>query len=285
MTSTDLDRVMSDIAPRDPFAPVRALEADLRRVALDHDLARENAVEELLAMLGRLVSTPNSVFVEPPEYRRDLPGVPVTCDSVATSTHGFFDVVRARGSRRDFGSSPLELSRLIAVLEWTVGKRKEAIAYDFRGSPLRYVPSAGGLASTDAYVVVNRVDGLEPGSYYFDHLRGLVPVCRGLMMQRIASMNEDQSWVADAAAVVVFVANANRVVHKYGLMAFKLLLLDAGVAAGHAELVATALELRTSLLGGLPPDEVSRLLRIDGRTRVPVVSLVVGTRPTGHEHG
>jgi hypothetical protein len=61
-------------------------------------------------------------------------------------------------------------------------------------------------------------------------------------------------------------------------MGFKLALLDAGVAVGHAELVATALELRATTLGGLPPDEVARLLRLDGSRRVPVVSLALGTR-------
>ena len=169
----------------------------------------------------------------------------------------------------------------MAVLHWTFGARGETIAYDFRDAPLRYAPSAGGLASSDAYVIANRVDGLDRGSYYFDYRRGLLPISSGDMAQRVADMNPEQSWVAGAAAVIVVVGNADRVQHKYGAMGFKLLLLDAGVAIGHAELVATALELRAALLGGLPARELALLLRIDGETRVPLASLAVGTRP-GH---
>ena len=280
MTSVDESLDATRNGAPDSFARAETLERALRELAAEHELGRGSVVEELLAMLGALVTTLNTVFVDPPEYRRDLPGEAIPIGSPASSTHGFFDVVRGRASRRDFGSAPIELARLMAVLHWTVGRRKDNVAYDFRDAPLRYVPSGGGLASTDAYVIANRVDGVEPGSYYFDYMRGLVPISPGLMVQRVADMNPAQGWVADAAAIVVFVANAERLAHKYGSMGFKLLLLDAGVAVGHAELVATALELRTSILGGLPPDKLARLLRIDGETRVPVVSLVLGMRPS-----
>lgn len=273
------------LEPRaDPFGRAEQLSTELCELAGRHGLPDGDPVQALLGLIGTLVSTPNTVFETPPEYVRELPAdpaAPLPDGPPLRSGHGFFDVLAARASRRDFGSDPLDLPRLHALLHWTVGKRGEAIAYDFRDAPLRYVPSAGGLASVDAYVVAGNVDGLAAGSYYYDHRRGLVPLGAGHMLQKIADLNPGQSWLTRSAALVVLVANTDRVAHKYGPMGFKLVMLDAGAAAGHAELVAAALELRGTILGGLPPAELARLLRIDGRTRVPVATLAIGTR-TGH---
>jgi SagB-type dehydrogenase family enzyme len=268
----------------DPFLLAEQVVAELTELARRHGLPAEDPVQTLLGLVGTLASTPNTVFQTPPEYVRELPAdpaVPLPDGPPLRSTHRFFDVLGARASRRDFGSDPLDLPRLHALLHWTVGKRDEAIAYDFRDAPLRYVPSAGGLASVDAYVIAGNVDGLAPGSYYYDHRRGLVLLGGGHMLQKVADLNPGQSWLTRSAALVVLVANTDRVAHKYGPMGFKLVMLDAGATVGHAELVAAALELRGTILGGLPPAELARLLRVDGRSRVPVATLAVGTR-TGH---
>lgn len=249
-------------------------------VAVTAGLAKANVVQALLAMLGRMTTEPHSTFEHPPEYQRQFDDIEaVKAPNRTTSRHGFFEVVEARASRRDFGDALLDLGRLDALLRWTVGKRGEEVAYDFRGAPLRYVPSAGGLCSIDAYAIVNRVEGLQAGSYYYDHeASGLKLIAPGFMARKVSDFIPEQEWMARSAAYIVFVGNTERVVHKYGAMAFKLLLLDAGVAAGHLELVATALELRACQLGGLPAGPLSALLRIDGSERVPLVSVAVGTR-------
>ena len=274
MTSTELD----DSAVVDPFSRAKALAAELCELAARYDLPSGHAVAALTGFVSELIVNPNTIFENAPEYVRDLaPVVPVE-HQVVSSTHQFFDVLKARASRRDFGSDALDLPRLESLLGWTVGQRGETIAYDYRGAPLRYVPSAGGLASVDAYVIVNNVAGMECGSYYFDYRQGLVPISRGFMAQKVADMTPGQDWLARAAAVVIFVGNTERVEHKYGPMGFKLMLLDAGITAGHAELVAAALEIRATLLGGLPAAGLSPLLKIDGRHRVPLATLAVGTR-------
>src|SRR6185436_16970388 len=117
----------------------------------------------------------------------------------------------------------MELARLHGLLHWTVGSRGTTIAYDWRNAPQRFVPSAGGLASVDAYVLVNNVEGLEPGSYYYDYRSGLIGVSRGYMAQKVADLMPGQAWLSRAAAVLVFVGNTKRVSHKYDVMAFKLM--------------------------------------------------------------
>ena len=265
-------------ARHDPFHEAETLGNAVCELAREHGLPCENAVQAMTALMNRLVVEPNSVFPDPPSYVRELGPVDGELGPPARSTHQFFDVVKARASRRDFGTDVLERARLEALLAWTLGCRGETIAYDWRHAPQRYVPSAGGLASIDAYVIANRVADLERGSYYFDYRQGLVPVSRGYMAQKVADLMPGQDWVARAAAVVVFVGNIDRLTHKYGVMGFKLMMLDAGIAVGHAELVATALELRATILGGLPAAELKRLLRLEGDDRVALATLTVGTR-------
>ncbi|MFY9488699.1 MAG: SagB/ThcOx family dehydrogenase [Solirubrobacterales bacterium] len=265
-----------------PFQQAETLGSAICELAEEHGLPSENAVQAMTAIMNSLVVEPNSVFPDPPSYIRELRPVQGEIALPTRSTHQFFDVVKGRASRRDFGTDPLELSRLEALLVWTMGCRSETIAYDWRGAPQRYIPSAGGLASVDAYVIANQIPELERGSYYFDYRQGLVPISKGYMAQKVADLMPGQDWVARAAAVVIFVGNIDRLTHKYGAMAFKLMMLDAGVAVGHAELVATALELRATVLGGLPAAELKKLLRLDGDDRVPLATLTVGTR-SGHE--
>lgn len=60
-------------------------------------------------------------------------------------------------------------------------------------------------------------------------------------------------------------------------MASKLCLTDAGVAAGHLELVATALETRACILGSLPVALLSETLVLEPE-QVPLVSIAIGSR-------
>ena len=285
---------MTDVVSErtDPFEQSRAIEHDLMELAERHGLPAGDVVDSVLALLTTLSAQPNAVFDEYPEYRRELAAPPALAlvDPPVTSTHGFFDVVRSRASRRDFGTGPLDGPRLLALLHWTFGVRGTTLAYDFRDTPLRFAPSAGGLASIDAYVVTGAVDGLEPGSYYFDAEQGLIPLVEGIMLPKLAGLLAGQEWLSGANALVVLVSNTGRVKTKYGSMAPKLALLDAGVGLGHLELVAAALELRATILGGLPAGELRKALRLPEPDRVPLASIAIGTRPgqghgNGHSHG
>ncbi|MBT1035952.1 SagB/ThcOx family dehydrogenase [Canibacter sp. lx-45] len=250
----------------------------LRNVAEEAGIEYESLSETILHTMTKLRSKPSSVFPNPPEYRCEFDGeVTEPAVPAVASTHEFFDVVKARASRRDFGVSPISKTTLISLLAWTFGKRGQTIAYDWRDAPLRYCSSAGGLASIDGYCIVFNVDGLDNGSYYYDYERGLVRRFSGQMSHSVSTLIPGMTWLERASALVVLVANPGRVDHKYGAMGAKLSMLDAGVAAGHLELVATALELRACVLGSLPSEALSELLCLN-EGQIPLASLAVGSR-------
>ncbi|MDN5892918.1 MAG: SagB/ThcOx family dehydrogenase [Nocardioides sp.] len=263
---------------QDPFQQSRELAEALLECASEFDIETPLTTSTLLRVLTGLSAAPNTVFPEAPSYRRECPGEPILRPGARLgSSHRFFDVVEARTSRRDFSNRPLSAESLISLLAWTFAKRDEVIAYDWRDAPLRYVPSAGGLASVDAYVVVNNVDQVPNGSYYYDFERGLVPRIEAEMGEKLANLVPGTSWLTRAGAVIIFVSNADRVEHKYQSMGAKLSMLDAGVAVGHADLVANALELRSCIIGALPAEDAADLLGLDSH-QVAIVSLAVGSR-------
>lgn len=273
---------MSTYQPQDEaaFAVSDALERDLRTVLAEHGIHGDGLPSDLLVLLTKLISIPNPIFDSPREYVRwDLDGPVIPWQPAATASHDFLQVLAARESRRDFADHPVPVRVLLSALWWTFGIRGTSIAYDYRGAPLRFVPSAGGLASVDAYVVAHRVDGLESGAYYVDSTQGLRLVGEGHMIHRLAASTPEQEWVAESAALVVFVANPTRVTAKYGATAAKLMLLDAGAALHHAELVCASHELRATILGGVPAADLEDLLDLQPGVHVPLATLAVGARP------
>jgi SagB-type dehydrogenase family enzyme len=270
---------MSRIPAEDPLASSNHVVARIKELAAEVEWDRPTTTGTLLSLMTRLSAEPNSTFQQPPRYRMEYDEMAATGPApTLRSSHSFFDVVKARASRRDFGSKKAGVDAIVSVLAWTFGARDHTIAYDWRDAPLRYVASAGGLSSIDAYCISLNVDGLQNGSYYYDYVDGLVPRFYGEMAQKVAGLIPGTAWLARASAVIVLVANPSRVDHKYQSMGAKLSLLDAGVALGHVELVAAALELRSCVLGALPVEPLTELLRLDPDEHVPIATIALGTR-------
>ncbi len=95
-------------------------------------------------------------------------------------------------------------------------------------------PSGGSLHPIEAYVLVQRVDGVAPGWYYYQPLAHTLQPLQLLERTTAAAlalqMLADQHWLADAAVQIVMVARMERNYWKYRnhQKAYKVLGLDAG---------------------------------------------------------
>lgn len=190
------------------------------------------------------------------------------------------DVLTCIGRRRtvrSFGATPLTLLELSRLLWSSAGITASFIApqgQDF----YRAAPAAGALYPIETYVVVNKVDGLEPGLYHYrvagaDMLeRPIVEGSHSLELLRTGDLRSeisaaalDQPLCGKAGAVFVWTAVFARSEWKYRERAYRYFYLDAGHMAAQLSLAAVSQGLGTCQLAAFYDQELNALLGVDGR--------------------
>jgi SagB-type dehydrogenase family enzyme len=173
-----------------------------------------------------------------------------------------------RRSVRDYRTTPLALSD-IGQLLWAA----QGITH---GQGLRTAPSAGALYPLELYVIAGRIDGLSAGVYHYQpDGHQLLAILRGDRRNDLSQAALGQSWIADAAAVVVFAAVYERTARKYGERAARYIHMETGHAAQNLFLQAGALGLDTVVVGAFDDDAVAALLELPSDTR-PLLLMPVG---------
>ncbi len=191
---------------------------------------------------------------------------------------GLWGVIQERRSVRDFTDQPLSAEQLSQLLWATQG-----ITARRRGSAFRASPSAGACYPLDTYVVVNRVEGLEPGLYRYDVSGAkLEALRRGDLSAAIASAVLGQEMAAEAAVVFAWTAVPARAKRRYHERAYRYIYLDAGHIGENLHLAAVAMGLGCCAIGAFLDDEVDAILGVDGFEETAVYLSVVGVpRPRG----
>ena len=182
--------------------------------------------------------------------------------------------LRDRRSIREYSSLPLSLKDLSNLLWATQGITEKAFAPWYRTAP-----SAGALHPIDTYLIINRVEGMEPGIYFFDVVEFSLTLKRagdfsGPTAQ--AALNQE---IAQAAAVVfVWVAVIRRSRQKYRQRAYRYIYLDCGHIAQNLYLAATALGLGCCGIAAIFDDEVNDLVGVDGQEETAIYLATVGNK-------
>jgi hypothetical protein len=104
----------------------------------------------------------------------------------------------------------------------------------------------GGILS-QPYLIVNAVDGLEAGAYFYDRTAGaLQPLRLGDYRAIAGHLDLDQELAGDAAINVYFLADLQAVLARLGERGYRAAQLDASVAAGKLYLASYAAGLAAS---------------------------------------
>lgn len=173
--------------------------------------------------------------------------------------------VRGRRSATPMSRAPLQLADLARVLELSVGVTGTARTPDGVELPLRATPSAGGLCSYDLFVLARHVEGLAPGVHYVHPGRRVLQLIDGdCSFADMAAHTGYAGRVAEAAAVVVFVAAFGRGRWKYGERGYRMALVECGHVAQSVVTAAAALDLVAHPLAGFVDDYFDRLVGANG---------------------
>lgn len=131
-------------------------------------------------------------------------------------------------------------------------------------------PSGGGLHPIEAFVLVQRVDGLAPGLYHYHSTAHALEPMQLLSAEAIATLALElvagQAWFANAPVQVLLAARFQRNFWKYrnNSKAWRVIQLDAGHLSQNLYLSATELGYGAFVTGAINDDCAERLFELDG---------------------
>jgi len=178
-------------------------------------------------------------------------------------------LLHRRVTCRNFDADkPVSARDFSAILKRCFGARAVT---DLPGIPVmkRAVPSAGGLHPTEAYLLVQHVEGVAPGLYHYhplDHalepLRALEPAAARDLAQRLVA---GQRHFTDAHVQVVYASRVPRTTWKYRnhMKAYRAVVLDVGHLSQMLYLAATERGLAAFVTAAVNEIDIEREFDLD----------------------
>ncbi|MFZ0888420.1 MAG: SagB/ThcOx family dehydrogenase [Candidatus Binataceae bacterium] len=201
----------------------------LETVALSQN---EVSYDDLLKMhrASRLVSTEEVSAVASARVEPHAPAQSAGAVRPATirpgEAAGLGETILRRGSTRVFAREPIGADELATIL----ARSSVHPRVDF--PPL-----------SDTYMIVNAVEGMEPGAYYYRRESGSFEMLRGGDFRGQAGYLclEQQPLGADSSVLLVYMANLEAALRALGNRGYRDVHLEAGILGGRAYLAAYAL--------------------------------------------
>jgi SagB-type dehydrogenase family enzyme len=185
-------------------------------------------------------------------------------DQLSLPSASLWEVMANRTTLRNYSSQSLTLNELSALLWFTQGVKEVTN----RPVTLRTVPSAGARHAFETYLLVNRVEDLQPGIYRY---LALEHALLGLNFDE--DVNEtltqacfNQRQVATSAVTFFWAAVVERMQWRYPERGYRYLLLDAGHICQNLYLAAEGLGCGVCAIAAYDDDSVNAALGLDGET-------------------
>jgi SagB-type dehydrogenase family enzyme len=135
-----------------------------------------------------------------------------------------------RGSTRKFSLESITLEQLSTILTCATS----GIDADF--------VKHGTLS--DLYIIVNAVDGLDSGSYYYVREKNSLELLRkGNFRNTSGNLGLNQDLPYDASVTIFFMADLKKILEQFGNRGYRIAQLDASIGGGKAYLASYALGL------------------------------------------
>jgi SagB-type dehydrogenase family enzyme len=157
------------------------------------------------------------------------------------SGHSLGEVILLRGSSRKFARSSISFKKLCTILESST-----------RGVPLDFLTENQGegkeaATTLDIYMIVNNVDGLQRGGYFFNRSRLSIEQLKNRVPANMSGyLCLGQSLFSDASVVFFLMTDLLNIVRTCGNRGYRASQFEAGVIAGKIYLSAYAQQLGAS---------------------------------------
>ena len=188
------------------------------------------------------------------------------------------EAISTRVSARRLTPGPLTLKQIATLLHYAYG-----VTRDNRGTsylrPFRVVPSGGALYPLEIFFHGVRIEGLGPGLYHYNPTKNQLRVLReGDQTSRISQAVAYPDLVVGASVLIFITAIFERSIFKYGDRGYRFILLEAGHVAQNINLVANALGLGATNVGGFFDRQTDDFVGLDGVTHSTIYMIAIGNK-------
>jgi SagB-type dehydrogenase family enzyme len=217
---------------------------------------------------------------QPPLEVPAIPGKPrVVLPAPGTIQTGGLDMreaIERRRSIRRYAETALDRNSLSFLLWCTQGVQQVMQGR----ATLRTVPSAGARHALETYLLINNVEGIEPGLYRYlalEHSLISVATEPGIAA-KITRACLNQAFIQESAVTFLWSADAYRMTWRYGERGYRYLHLDAGHACQNLFLASEAVGCGVCPIGAFDDDTVNEVLGIDGKNQFVIYIATVGKK-------
>lgn len=188
----------------------------------------------------------------------------------------FTDLVEKRKSLRKYSEETLTQEELAYLLWGTQGIKtitKKPVTF-------RTVPSAGARHPFETHMLVNRVEGLEPGLYRYlaiKHQIARLPA-EDTIRQQLTEACLKQQHIFNSAVTFIWVADVQRTVWRYCQRGYRYMYLDAGHVCQNLYLLAESIDCGVCAIAAFNDDMVNDVLGLDGENQFALYLATLGKR-------
>lgn len=194
-------------------------------------------------------------------------------EEISTDPCLLFETIENRRTVREYSDENMKKWELSLMLHYTQGVSESGGAPHFRN-----VPSAAALHPFETYILVNRVDNLEPGIYRYLPLDHAIvrETCHVGDSGTIARACRRPDLILGSAVTFIWIAIPDRILWKFGPRGWRYLFMEAGHISQNLYLVGTALGCGVCAIGSYRDEEMNCALALDGHEQFCIYLASVG---------
>jgi SagB-type dehydrogenase family enzyme len=184
--------------------------------------------------------------------------------------------IEKRETLRAYSATELSLDELSYLLWVSQGVK----AVTEKTATKRNVPSAGSRHAFETWLLVNRVESLEPGLYRYvalSHKLIRMPAAQTIR-QILTDACLHQKHVFESAVTFFWVAVAERMTWRYPARGYRYLFLDAGHVCQNLYLAAEQIGCGVCAIAAYDDDLVNQALQVDGKNFFTIYIASLGKR-------
>ncbi len=183
------------------------------------------------------------------------------------------ECIKTRRSLRQYSNVPFTFEELSYVM-WETSR----IDYHTDSATFRTIPTGGATNAMETYVMINNVEGMNPGVYHYiqdKHILALIDEEDSIQDRTNKALSQQ---LRGAAIVLILTAVPYRSEYKYSFTAHKMIAMEAGHSGQNASLVAENLDAGAVCLAAYNQLLLDELLKIDGVDEFATYAIPMGKK-------